>query len=265
MSQTIAIRADRESVKDFVRSIPGRITGRLDDPEGIGEGFRARLGFALLSEVHDRFEQLSQGGIDEQGNSWPPNTPEYLAYGKGPKSSRMGSGRVNRWPDKAGSGELNAAQRKEWGRIFATNLAWLSTRHDIGTAKQIAAATAWKEMKARGAGTLLKRFGDRPDQILVDRGTLRRSLQAGEVIETFGGAATYRTASDQQIYEEATGEVVVGTSAKHAASHHEGKGHLPERRLWPKAMPASWWDSIFDACLSGLERIGELLKRGDFR
>lgn len=272
MSQTIHTSLSRQEVVDFVRSLPGRISGRVDDPQGVGEGFRARMGFTLLVEISGRFDELSRGGADETGYSWPRNTQRYLAYGKPRKKSdsqskpavRMGSGRVNRWPDHPGSGELNSRQRKEWAHLFAMNLAFLADRHGVEKGKQIAAALAWKEMKKRGAKTLLETKGNRPDQVLVDGGDLRRSLLPGEVVEA-GAAATYRSNDNHQVFEVATGEVVVGTSRKHAAAHHEGKGNLPERRLWPKTIPDSWWESVLDNCLSGLLQIGELIQRGDVR
>ncbi len=257
----ITITKDRKpAIESWVRRLPAIIAGHAADPGGIGQGIRDRMGFALAAEVEENFDNLSEGKAGVDGDIWPPNTPEYLAYGKGPKSSRKGTGRVNRWPDKPGSGMLSVAERKAWGRIYARNLGFLAGRHQIGKAKQIAAALAWNTMKEGGAKTLIETFGKREDTILVDTGILRRSLQPGELVEG-EFTATYVTKTQDQIYHSEPGRIVYGTRNPTASFHHNGQGNR-RRRLWPDVFPDSWWQAMLFAAGTGLGKIGPLITRG---
>lgn len=269
---TIATTMNAEKLRELVRSLPGRMAATVRDPEGIGAGFRARLGFVWYSHVKQAFDVKSKHGTDEAGDSWKPNTPEYLAYGKGPKSSRMGRGSMpnNRPADVKnggplargkGTGELNREDIRQWWAMYMQNLPLFASRMPIGQAKAAAAAIAWNYVKAHGAGTLLMRFGNREDTVLVDEGTLRRSFQPGELIEA-GPTAEYRSKEENQVFEESPGRVVVGSRASTADKHHNGKGRNPVRRLWPRVMPATWWTDIKEQMTAGLVRLSDLIRSG---
>jgi len=269
---TIATTMSAAKIAELVRSLPGRMAATVSDPEGVGAGFRARLAFVWYSKVKQAFDIKSKHGTDEAGESWAPNTPEYLAYGKGPKSSRMGRGSMpnNRPADVKnggplargrGTGELNREDIRQWWAMYMQNLPLFAARMPLREAKASAAAIAWNYVKAHGAGTLLQRFGQREDTILVDEGTLRRSFQVGSLVEQ-GATADYRSKEEDQIFEESPGRVVVGSRAKTAAIHHKGKGRNPVRRLWPRTMPASWWNDIKEQMLVGLVRLTDLVRSG---
>ena len=271
---TLITSANRGDIVEFIRSLPARIVGRVNDPEGVGRGLRSRIAWTFFSLVAKSFDTKGRGGQDEAGDSWQRNSPKYLAYGKGPKSSRRGSGRSpmnllggpaahgGRLGRKTGTGELTKKQLQQWWQAYGQSLRQLMHRHQLGEAKSIAAAIAWKAVKRAGGGTLLERFGNRPDQVLVDHGTLRRSLQPGELIESAGPDANYRQNNGDQVYDEQVSRLVVGTRAAHADKHHHGKG-VPKRRLWPEQLPESWQDEMTEQVDGGMDSIARLIERGD--
>lgn len=272
MATVIYTSAPAEEIRRFVRQLPGAIAGTKADIGRVGAGFRARLANEWYSLVAEDFDKLGRGEPGADGRTWRRNTPEYLAYGKGPKSSRQGLGSMpqNRlggppaWGGAlgrgAGTGDLTHTQLKLWWAIYGPRkAAALRAGKSLREAKAIAAAYAWEKLKARGVSTKIARLGNRPDQVLVDRGTLRRSLQPGELI-VIGEGAEYSPANGDQLFEEAAGSMVVGSKSKHAKRHHEGKGRLPKRTLWPADLPETWWQSIVGAAVSGLETIRSLFE-----
>lgn len=266
---TIVTTASREEITRVIRELPGTLAGRNVDVGGIARDFRAALGWQFFSMVSLSFETKSRGGVDDAGDSWPRNSAAYLAYGKGPKSSRMGSGQSpmnlpggpkahgGRKGRGAGTGMLTKKQLRQWWFIYASVLGVLAQSMPIQEAKSRAAAVAWVNAKRRGAKTLLDKFGNRRDQVLVDKGDLRTSLQIGERVEM-----EYKPASDQQLYEAEPSRVVVGSRNPNAVRHHRGEG-VPERRLWPERFPRDWWRQINGQMAAVLGRIGEMAQRGE--
>lgn len=248
----------RPALERFVRDLPGMLSGQVRDPHGVAEGFAARIAWSWASLVWIAFDTKSQGGTDDAGDSWQPNSAAYLAYSKGPDSSRRVGGKAPGGKD----GALTDAQLQLWWGFYRQALAWLVAKHPVGAAKGIAAAIAWNRIKALGGKTKLEVMGNRADTILVDNGLLRRSILPGEVVETSEGGAEYVTGSPEQIYETSTGRLVVGTSVPYAAWHHEGEGNLPERRLWPKVLPEHWLQAMLDTALRGLLRLEALMTSG---
>lgn len=246
----------RPGLERFIRSLPSVLTGAVADPYGVASGFVARIGWRWASLVIVAFDTKSKGGTDDSGDSWPPNSPEYLAYCKGPKSSRTGGGKSPGGKDGMLSDEMLAI----WWKLYAKNLAWLVTKHPPKQAKGIAAGIAWKAVKELGAKTLLEQFGNREDTILVDEGTLRRSILPGDIVASVGIGATYRPRDSLTLVEAPTGYLVIGTRVPYASAHHYGRG-VPERTLWPKKLPDSWIRKMLETAMRGLQRIEELIKQ----
>lgn len=255
---TIRTNSSRRDVEHFLRSLPAILTGKAADPYGIAKGMRARVGFATLQLIKLDFEEKGRGRTGSDGTTWPALSKQYLAYQRPV---------VGRKPPRAGKkapggkdGFLTNKQLKEWRQIYARQLARFARSMELEAAKGRAAAYAWKVMKAKGARTKLEVFGNRrvgvDYQTLVDTGTLRNSLTPGQLNER-GPAATYSPNDSEQVFREGPASVVVGTSVKYAKYHHDGK-----RRLWPERFPDAWWDEITGAVVSGIERIGDLIKGG---
>lgn len=271
-THTIHTTASREEIERFVRSLPADIAGEGEDVHGAGAGFRARLAHTWFSLVAEDFDKLGRGETGADGRTWDRNSPEHLAYSKGPKSSRMGRGSMpnNRLGGPAahngelargqGTGDLNKSQLAKWWSIYMEWKKYYLQWYDLETAKSKAAQQAWIALKRLGASTLLKRLGDRPDQVLVDRGTLRRSLQPGELVDYGGPDADYME-SPGQLFEEQAGRIAVGSKSPYAAAHHAPKRQgAKQRSLWPKALPSQWFEDIVGAAAAGIARIGELFR-----
>lgn len=254
---TITTRDQKPALAELVRNLPAMLAGRVPDAYGVAAGFRARIGWAIFSLVAPNFNDLSRGLPGADGAKWPPLSPEYLAYGRGPKSSRKGGGLAPGGKD----GMLTAEELKLWRRTYADRLAFFIMREPDGKAKSHAAAIAWQVVKAAGGKTKLHELGENKQpgvdyQILVDRGTLRQSLQPGQLYDR-GPTAEYST-EPEQIYRDEQTQMVVGTRAAHAADHHAAKSPRRRRRLWPETFPADWWRQILGHAVGGLSRITQL-------
>ncbi len=267
MPEIVITTANKAELIAFIRSIPGRITGRVRDPQGVGAGFRARIGWTFFSLVAESFKIKGRGGTDSAGDSWAPNTRAYLAYRKGrAKKRKVGTAfRVNR------RDHLTDAQSRLWAKVNRKAITELTGRLPQSQVRGVAAQKAWAATRQEGAGTLLANYGSKPDQVLVDRGDLRRSLQPGDLVESVGPAASYGNKPQEQIFEESIGLLVVGSRDKKAASHHlskrlrhgdPGKGTI-RRRLWPERLPDDWFRQIMGTASSGLKRIAQLVSQGD--
>jgi hypothetical protein len=264
----------KDELVSLVRRLPSILSGRVPDEQGIAKGFRARLGFTLLSLIAPNFEELSRGQSGADGEKWKPLSREYLAYGR-----RFNKGEEGKLKKAAGvdprharyapgdrKGLLTTDQLKLWRKTFVQHLARLQMRMDQEEAKGIAAAIAWNKVKAMGAKTKLEVYGARQAQILVDTGRLRGSLLPGQLHEN-GSYAEYVTpsglgATDQIFEADEPYKIVVGTNVKYAVYHHAAKDPRKRRRLWPRNIPDDWWGQMMGAAVSGLQRIVELFKYG---
>ena len=265
---TVRTNASREDVTALIRSLPGILSGRKSDVAGIGEGFRARIGFALYGLIGERFQKMGKGGTDLNGDKWALLTKNYLAYGRpwGGKNKRLANGRRVPQGGKlaGGSGKdglLTKKQDKEWWNVYRQQLRPLISRMELKQAKSIAAARTWEIIKAQGGKTKIgdPRLGERKlgqYQILKDNGTLETSLSPGVLVQN-EAAAEYQP-TEGQIFEQPAGAIIVGTKVPYAGFHHFGRGRR-SRTLWPEPIPDSWWDEILGVAMTGLERISAVI------
>lgn len=259
----------KPALVDLVRRLPLILSGRVHDEANIAQGFRTRLGFAMLSLIAPNFDLLGRGGVGADGTKWHPLSPEYLAYGRrfgpGEKSAlkkAAGLSNQNRTAPGDKKGLLTPDQLKLWRRVYADRLAWYIMREADDKAKSHAAAVAWIVVKKAGAKTKLEVFGNRQVQILVDTGYLRQSIQPGQLMEN-GPDASYSPpggrGGQQQIFDvSVTHQVVIGSRVQYAAAHHASKNPKKKRRLWPAQFPAEWWTQILGVAISGLQRVVDL-------
>lgn len=276
--EVIYTTVGRAALRRNLAAIPAMLAGEVPDRLGLARGFALRLAVAFLSRVKQAFIIKSRGGTDEAGIKWPPLTPEYLAYGRGPFSTRRAGksapGKV-RGGDRDGQqkdGFLSKKQMALWRAIYAQNLKWLAARHGLEDAKGRAAAIAWKQLKDQGARTKLAVFGSRNVPILHDYGTLFNSLSPG-VLSEAGADASY-TPTEAQVVEVFPGGLAVGSNVEYAKYHqggtrrdHSEKGRGAIRRqLWPEPdqMPASWNEFIGRKAASGIPVAIRLIAAGAF-
>jgi hypothetical protein len=244
---TIRVTASRPEVMRAIRLYADILAGKAADVDGIGRAAQLRLGFSFLELVKDAFDVKSNGGTDEAGIKWPPLSKRYLAYGKGPPSTR----RAGRSSPGGKDGFMSPAQLKLWWKDYRQALAWLAASMPIGAAKGKAAAIAWSKAKQRGVKTKLQVFGNRKTEILRDRGILLQSLTPGAPPTRSG---TY-TPTQGQIMRADRGAVIVGTNVPYASAHHRGTGNMPRRALWPDQgrIPARWWAQMLANTTDGIE------------
>ena len=137
---------------------------------------------------------------------------------------------------------LTKALDKEWRKIFVQYLARARGTMFSGETREMkahAAALAWITVKQMGAKTIIGQYGNTKVDILTDTRQLLNSL-------TFG---SHGKGSEYLILTPGPGYVIVGTNRPGAIIHHEGRGHVPQRRLWPEPAkwPTAWWDLLLDA------------------
>lgn len=249
----------RPEIERIIRALPAMLAGRVPDEHGIAAGFRARLGWAFFSLVAPSFNAKGRGQQDSAGESWPELSAAYLAY------QRPVTGRK---PPKAGGlapggkdGFLTPELFRLWRRTYAERLAWFIMRMPDDEAKGRAAAIAWIVVKKAGAKTKLEVFGSRKAgsdyQMLVDVGTLRRSILPGVLVNDDQVNSEYRPPQGQE-YDAQQSRLVVGSTVPYAKYHHHAKNPKRRRRLWPERFPDDWWRQIRDVTASGFARMGEL-------
>ena len=254
-----------------LRSLPGILTGRVADPYGIGEGFRARIGHATLGLILENFETLSRGEPGVDGEKWPDLSKEYLAYqrrfGQNEKRDLLKGaglkGQKNRHGPGATKGLLTQSQLQLWRKTFSDRFAWYVRSEPDEAARAHAAAIAWIVVKKAGGKTKLEVFGNRKVQILVDTGYLRGSITPGTLTEQ-GPNALYNPppifGGLEQVFEsQQPYQIVVGTNVKYAKYHH-GDGVNGYRPLWPNSFPDDWWNQILGVSITGLQRINEIFR-----
>lgn len=277
MAQVIQYRGTRADLRRAIRDIPLAITGQGPDPLNLREGVTSLMAFTFFSRVAANFDDLSKGGTGADGDKWPLNTPEYLAYQKGRfKGRRMaGSYRLGR------ENHLDADTKRVWSK--ANTAARKQVRADAEEAgvtltdrqvKAKAAPIAWAATRDAGAESLIDHYPGQPDTILVDNGDLRRSIQPG-VLSSF----VYENADESQVFRREGTDAVVGTKDPKAAFHHsaeklthkqkdaEGavmKGTV-RRRLWPEVLPTPWVNEMKDELVAFFMRLPALIAGGRIR
>ena len=220
------------------------MAGKTPDSTQFARAAQLRFGLEFLAYVKQAFIVKARGGTDEAGISWKPLSKAYLAYGKGPPSTR----RAGKSSPQGKDGFMSPAQLKAWWSDYGRALAWLAVQLPIKEAKGRAAAIAWSKAKARGVKTKLDVFGNRKTEILRDRGILLSSLTPGVAS---GGSYS---PPDGQVMRLEPGSITVGTSVPYAAAHHQGLGKMPKRPLWPEPdqIPDKWWATMLATATDGI-------------
>ena len=232
----IHVRGTRAQLRQALAKLP-----QMAKESGpIADAMMTHCGLALLGRIKLAFIVKSRGGTDEAGERWKPLSKRYVAYGRRHPGVPKASVRALSRP----SWMLDDKQRERWWDLYRQ---WLAVSKGD---KSAAAARAWTVLKAEGAETLFDKYGNTKVDILRDTGLLLNSLSPG-------------VSSSEQVFKIGRGEVIVGTNRKHAVAHHEGRGNLPQRRLWPapRNWPASWWRDIAMQARAGLIDIIKSLLR----
>lgn len=254
----VFFHGNREQARQTAIRLRATLTGRVPDPRGIAKGVFATLGMLALSDIKADFVRKADGATGEDGNTWPPLSREYLAYGR-----RFGRGEQKKLKDAYGLGRrhhlapgdnkglLTAAQLKRWRKLFAGHLQRLLVSLPEGAAKARAAQIAWTIIKSEGAQTKINVFGGRKVQILRDTGILLNSISPGRIVNGEYQLPT-REGGEEQIFQTIVNGVIVGTNVPYAATHNYGdpSRKIPKREFLPEKVPQVW----LDRWASGTER-----------
>lgn len=250
----VYFKGSRQQARELIRQVVDQVTGKSEDVYGVAKSVSTAIGWAALSDIKESFVRKARGQVGEDGIRWPDLAPETKAYhrrfGPGEKTAlkkAAGLGAKHRYAPGKKKGLLDAAQLKQWRKIYSSTLARLELSMPTAKAKAIAAGHAWNVMKAAGAKTMLEVYGSREVEILRDTGILFNSLSPGELTPS-EPAFNYAT-PDEQVFQQFAGGVIVGTNVKYAGTHHRGdkRRGIPARPFWPDdGVPAVWAERWWD-------------------
>lgn len=238
---TVQTRMTRPEVHRLFVAVPALLAGRMQDSGGIVRALMIRVGMTALSHIRIAFVAKAHGGVDEAGESWAPLQRSTIANRRPAPHKKRG---------ERPRGLLTVAQDKQWRSIYARQLARF--KGDKGHA----AAYAWFVLKAGGAKTKLDVYGGQTVEMLRDTGRGLNSLSPGVKPPDFTWSMTSTGAVEGQVFRFDPGAVIVGTNVKYMVYHHRGvPGRLPQRRLWPRTLPATWWKDIGEQARAGVVQL----------
>jgi hypothetical protein len=256
-----------EQLRTLVARLPAILAGYVPAYQDVSEGFQLRVAVAFLERVKLAFLTKARGGVGDDGISWPPLTERYLAYGRGPFSTRRagknapGTVRGGERDGQQKDGFMTKAQLKRWRKVYGAALSRTVLIAPLQEAKGLAAAIAWNDAKASGVKTKLQVFGSRQVDILRDRGELFNSLSPGIIVALPNGSASRSAVPPGQIVLHSPGRMIVGTNVKHADYHHNAKRASRLRKLWPQDLPSAWAEYITKQSRKGVIAVVEYLLR----
>lgn len=231
-------RGSRAALMDRLRELPGMLAGRVSDPSGAVDAMMTAVGVEALSIIREAYIEKARGGTDEAGLSWQKLSPRTIAYGRRHGATLARKRKAAAKAGRPGRPLLTAAQDRLWKGVFASTARRLTLAGEKN-ANANAAALAWRLVKAAGGKTILSEYGGTKVEILRDTGRLLASLSPG---------------TPDNILRVGPGEVSVGTNVVYARTHHEGRGKVPARPLWPEldSWPQAWWDRLEEVVADGV-------------
>ena len=119
-------------------------------------------------------------------------------------------------------GLLSPSENAEWRRIYSAVVKKLTPTVGVDQAKKIAAATAWKKLKEKGALTKKELLGNRDVLIMRVTDEVFNSLEPAK-----SGTRGYRPRRNQ-IFEQVGKHLVLGTDVRHARYHNKTRPVIPE-------------------------------------
>lgn len=233
---TIYFQGTREELRQTLEMVPQILSGQVNDPTGLVEGLLLRVGMTALSLIREAFLVKARGGTDAAGDSWEPLKPATIERRRLGPEDRKNLG-INRRISN-----LTTAQKKTYRREYRNRRADMLARGvSQNQAESLARAQALNLIRAAGGNVPTRReiLGSRTVEILRDTGVMFNSLSPGVPLN---------------VQEAKPGNVIIGTNVPYAVYHHEGRGTLPVRRLWPEPedWPDEWWSEITEQAVEGL-------------
>lgn len=270
----VQIQGDPQKVSEIIGNLGRYLSGEIPDKSGAVRDALVAVGLVTLTNIHNHFDKLSQGGIGDDGTQWQQLSVVTLALRLKDKSAKAIERLVGELTGK--NGKVSASRR----RMFLGNARKMRRLYDGGknNAGRRRALKLLKLMKPYISetrfNTISKELNDigKPNKkrksinrlifasasalILRDNGDLFRSL------EPYIGAM-------DQVFKLGPGWVEVGTKKDYAKYHQspeprklkkDGTPILPRRPFIPDEVPQFWYDDALEALSSILGSSQWMLK-----
>lgn len=251
---------DPEEVMAKLMNLGRYLSGEIADPSGAIRDALVAVGLAVLHNIHEHFDRLSQGGTGDDGTVWDHLSVVTLALRMKDTSVNAIQEIVNDVNKKEGlistsRRRLFLAQAKRIRRFYehgANGAARRNALRLLETIKPYISKTRYNKTKAELEAIGTKRmnrkrlnrltFAAASALILRDTGGLFQSL------EPYLGAI-------DQLFEIGPGWVDVGTMKDYAKYHQspeprklnaDGNPILPRRAFLPDIIPQFWYDDAIN-------------------
>ncbi len=265
---------DPEEVMAKLMNLGSYLSGEIPDPTGAIKDALVAVGLAVLHNIHEHFDKLSQGGVGDDGTVWEHLSVVTLALRRkdtgiksverivndianatGPLSSsrrRLFLAQSKRMKSFYEHGANGAARRRAL-KLLETIKPYISKTRYNKTKKELE-AIGTKRMNMKRLKALAYASG--AALILRDTGDLFNSL------EPYLGAI-------DQLFEIGPGWVDVGTMKDYAKYHQspeprklkaDGTPILPRRAFLPDIIPQFWYDDAITVLREILGSHGWMVK-----
>ena len=249
---TVKFRGTHADVVRIAHQLAAIMSGRATETHGIAEGFMLNLGFGALSDIKNAYIQKSLGATDEAGVRWPKLAPFTVIQRERRRQRETKKQRSTR------EARLEKLQRRTRKEITETALRRFRM--------SLPEAEAQRRAQALGAQVVIS---GKSLQILRDTGVLFNSLGPGRLTGRAGSVSYSKPhveGGEEQIFETAPGEVIVGTNVAYASTHQHGDSgrNIPARPFLPTSatgVPQVWWDRWTAIANKALVASAELLFR----
>ena len=225
-------------VINFLHKIPYILDGskkaRTKPERILRNTFFAAVVVSLFEQIHQAYQDKSEGSTDSVGKTWRDLDPKTKAYWK-PEARKkyMSRNQKSKLKNRETRGLLTKSQDKAWRKKFA-EVMWKaeSAGADDMDSKVKAAKIAWAVAKNMGAETLIDTLGEQRIPIMVESGTLLKSLAPGKVhgraASKRGFKGKYKKAHKNQVAIYEKGTIEVGTNVEYANAAAVLREFLPE-------------------------------------
>lgn len=223
-------RKTKTSVINFLNKVPKIIAG--DEPpiskreRRIYNVFWATVAHSLFEQIYQGYIRKSQGRADSRGEVWEDLAVTTKAYKKQKaRKSHLSPNQKRKLRNTNTIGLLTPNQHKEWKKIFGTTYHKAKKvrdkniqlrKRDLRTdedLKAMAAAKAWEIIKDKGGETLIGTLGNADIDIMVETGTLLKSLRPGKFSKV---KYKYIKGDRNQVHRIQDGVLEIGTKVPHA-------------------------------------------------
>lgn len=244
MADTVVhVRASRQRVLDYLRSLPSVLSGKTADSDGLTRGPALAFTHAVLTDLRKDYLLKAHGGAGEDGVTWPALSPITVAMRKQERPA------ADVLTAQQSTRERRGAQQQNRQRVYNREKKRLEK---LGLAENLAAQQA--KRKAQYA-RLPRLTGNVP--ILIDTGRLLAANSPGMLGGT-GLTVTYQPvvssvseAGDQRV-DVMPGTITIVCAVPYGYFHQEGHG-VSERAFQPKnGLPQKWMDAATDAFAENL-------------